>query len=72
MHIRILAIICCLFICGFSTCDPQNPPTGLPANNTVNELATALSDLGVSPRDIIAIFQAIKEAGALNAKLIIN
>ncbi len=39
---------------------------------TVSELATALNTLGLKPRDIIAIFQAIKEAGALNAKLIIN
>ncbi len=39
---------------------------------TVSELATALNTLGLKPRDIIAIFQSIKEAGALNAKLIIN
>ncbi len=38
---------------------------------TVSELASALNELGVRPRDIIAIFQAIKEAGALSAKLII-
>ncbi len=39
---------------------------------TVSELATALNTLGLKPRDIIAIFQAIKQAGALKAKLIIN
>lgn len=39
---------------------------------TVTELATAMNTLGLKPRDIIAIFQSIKEAGALNAKLIIN
>ena len=39
---------------------------------TVSELAGALNTLGLKPRDIIAVFQAIKEAGALNAKLIIN
>ncbi|MCH7520079.1 MAG: flagellar basal body P-ring protein FlgI [Candidatus Marinimicrobia bacterium] len=38
---------------------------------TVAELAAALNDMGLKPRDIIAVFQAIKEAGALNAKLII-
>lgn len=38
---------------------------------TVAELAAALNDMGFKPRDIIAVFQAIKEAGALNAKLII-
>jgi len=39
---------------------------------TVSELASALNTLGLKPRDIIAIFQAIKQAGALKAKLIIN
>jgi flagellar P-ring protein precursor FlgI len=36
---------------------------------TVGELAKALNMLGVGPRDIIAIFQALKQAGALHAKL---
>jgi len=43
----------------------------LEENTTVAELAVALNELGVKPRDIIAIFQAIKEAGALNAELVI-
>ena len=38
---------------------------------TVAELAVALNAMGFKPRDIIAVFQAIKEAGALNARLII-
>lgn len=38
---------------------------------TVLELSVALNDMGLKPRDIIAVFQAIKEAGALNARLII-
>ncbi len=38
---------------------------------TVGDLASALNALGVSPRDIISIFQAIKQAGALAADLII-
>ncbi|MCK5684164.1 flagellar basal body P-ring protein FlgI [bacterium] len=38
---------------------------------TVNDLAAGLNELGLRPRDVIAIFQAIKQAGALNAKLII-
>ncbi len=41
------------------------------ATPTVGDLATALNALGVGPRDIISIFQAIKEAGALAAELII-
>lgn len=38
---------------------------------TVSDVATALNQLGVKPRDIIAIFQAIKEADALQAELVI-
>ncbi|RKY87690.1 hypothetical protein DRQ15_10700, partial [candidate division KSB1 bacterium] len=33
--------------------------------------AKALNALGVTSRDIIAIFQALKEVGALKAELII-
>lgn len=36
---------------------------------TLGELVNALNALGVSPRDIIAIFQALKESGALKAEL---
>jgi len=35
----------------------------------VGEVATALNTLGVSPQDMIAIFQAIERAGALQARL---
>ena len=38
---------------------------------TAGDLVTALNRLQVTPRDIIAIFQAIKQAGALQAELII-
>jgi flagellar P-ring protein precursor FlgI len=38
---------------------------------TVSELAKALNAIGASPRDLIAIFNALKRAGALQAKLII-
>jgi flagellar P-ring protein precursor FlgI len=41
----------------------------LPANTTADELATALNALGVEPRDLIAIFQALKESGSLPAKM---
>jgi len=39
--------------------------------SNVQEVAAALNSLKVSPRDIIAIFQALKEAGALIAELVI-
>jgi flagellar P-ring protein precursor FlgI len=37
----------------------------------VGQVAEALNELGVTPRDIIAIFQALSRAGALHAELII-
>jgi len=43
----------------------------LPQSTTVAEVARALNALGVTPRDLIAIFQALKQAGALHAELII-
>jgi flagellar P-ring protein precursor FlgI len=39
--------------------------------SNVQEVASALNSLKVSPRDIIAIFQALKESGALIAELVI-
>ncbi len=54
------------------TVEEKNPEmVVLKGNTTVSELAQTLNSLGVSPRDIISIFQAIKEAGALQGQLII-
>ncbi|MFH0765771.1 MAG: flagellar basal body P-ring protein FlgI, partial [Calditrichota bacterium] len=39
--------------------------------STVGDVATALNRLGVTPRDIIAIFQALSQSGALQAELVI-
>jgi len=38
---------------------------------SVKEIAKGLNQLGVTPRDLISIFQALKEAGALEAELVI-
>lgn len=38
---------------------------------TVGEVTTALNALGVKPRDLIAIFQALKQSGSLQAELVI-
>lgn len=46
-----------------------NVVPGVPRSVTVAELARALNALGVSPRDLIAIFQALKQSGALYAEL---
>jgi flagellar P-ring protein precursor FlgI len=44
----------------------------LPELPTVEKVATALNTLGVTPRDMMAIFQAMKQAGALQAELLIR
>ena len=36
---------------------------------TVSQLASSLNRLGVSPRDLVAIFQALQQAGYLHARL---
>jgi len=41
----------------------------LPETATVQDLVAALNAVGASPRDLIAILQAIKEAGALHGEL---
>ena len=43
----------------------------LQPNTNITQLAASLNDLGLSPRDIIAIFQAIDRAGALKGELVI-
>lgn len=37
----------------------------------LSDIANALNKIGATPRDIIAIFQAMKEAGALRAELVV-
>jgi len=37
---------------------------------TVSEVVEALNALGVSARDMIAIFQAMRAAGALHAEIV--
>src|SRR5699024_10829272 len=51
--------------------EPKPEMRVIPAVNNAGQLAQALNSLGVAPRDIIAIFQAIKKAGALHAELVI-
>lgn len=43
----------------------------IPEGASISEIARGLNVLGVSPRDLMAIFQALKRAGALHAELII-
>ena len=41
----------------------------LPAGTKLTEVVKALNSLGATPQDLLAILQAIKAAGALNAEL---
>ena len=43
----------------------------LEPRTTVQQLAVSLNSLGLSPRDIISIFQALDRSGTLRAKLIV-
>ena len=57
---------------GAVTVDEEKPRVlALPPASNVSDVAKALNALKVTPRDIIAIFQALKRAGALKAELII-
>ena len=44
---------------------------GISPQATLQDLVAALNALGVKPRDLIAILQALKEAGALQAELVV-
>ena len=50
---------------------PNNKVIKLFPGVTLGELVRALNSVGASPRDLIAIFQAIKAAGAMQAELTI-
>jgi flagellar P-ring protein precursor FlgI len=47
----------------------ENQLVLLKGSTSIGDVVNALNALGVSPRDLIAIFQAIKAAGALQADL---
>jgi flagellar P-ring protein precursor FlgI len=42
----------------------------MPSTTTVRELVRVINAIGASPRDVIAILQAINEAGALHGQLV--
>lgn len=47
-------------------------PLTIPTGATVQNIVDALNALKVSPRDLISIFQALKQSGALQAELVIQ
>jgi len=44
----------------------------MPEMPTIEKVASALNSLGLTPRDMMSIFQAMKQAGALQADLILR
>lgn len=49
--------------------EESGPLRLIPRQVSVSELVTALNRMGLTPRDLIAIFQELKKAGALQAEL---
>ena len=43
----------------------------VPDTSTVADVVGVLNDIGASPRDIIAILEALKRAGSLQAELVL-
>jgi flagellar P-ring protein precursor FlgI len=51
--------------------EPKSQMQVLPANTSVGDLARTLNSLGATPRDLVAILQAIQKSGALQAELVL-
>ena len=54
---------------GIKVLEEKGPMTVVPRKVSVLELARALNAMGLTPREMISIFQALRQAGALQAKL---
>jgi flagellar P-ring protein precursor FlgI len=52
--------------------DPLRPLTYVPAAPTLADVATALSQLGLSPRELTSVLQALRGAGALEAEVVVQ
>ena len=48
-----------------------NPMFNFAPGPTLNELVRAVNDVGAAPGDLMAILEALKEAGALKAELVV-
>ena len=55
---------------GTGTRSKETQGTVLPANTTVQELADALNLLNIKIEKLIAIFEALRQSGALNAEIV--
>lgn len=52
--------------------EPKGTLVALAEMPSIEKVAAGLNSIGVSPRDMMAIFQAMKQAGALQAELIMR
>lgn len=52
--------------------EPKSSFLVLPEMPTIEKVAAGLNAIGVTPRDMMSIFQTMKEAGALQAELIMR
>ena len=52
--------------------EPKARMVAIPDLPTIEKVASVLNTLGVTPRDMMTIFQAMKQAGALQAELVIR
>ena len=51
--------------------ETRNPAFILPSGASLSDIVKAINRIGISPGDLVAILQALKQAGALSAELII-
>lgn len=55
-----------------ATREAQSQLVELPTTSTVEDLTTAMNAVGATPRDLIAVLQAMDQAGALHGQLVIQ
>lgn len=55
-----------------SVTERKSSLVAMPEMPSIEKVSSALNALGVAPRDIMSIFQAMKQAGALQAELILR
>ncbi len=52
--------------------ETASPVVRIPKGTQVADMAAALNAVGISPRDMVVIFQMLKRAGALHAELVVE
>jgi len=52
--------------------ETASPVVRIPKGTKVADMAAALNAVGISPRDMVVIFQMLKRAGALHAELVVE